>query len=68
MVILHGYGQRYVYEVRENVKTWEGDLSPLREEKLDWITLITCQGYDETINGYIWRVAVRAVLVRVEPE
>lgn len=68
VVILHGYGQRYVYEVRENVKTWEGDLSPLREEKLDWITLITCQGYDETINGYIWRVAVRAVLVRVEPE
>ena len=44
------------------------DLSPFRHETLDWLTLLTCQGYDEAQDAYRWRVAVRAVLVGVEPE
>ncbi len=40
-----------------------GDRSILWHEGCFWLTLITCQGYDETRDSYRWRLAVRAVLV-----
>jgi large repetitive protein len=64
--IIEMNGRKYVYEVRENIKTFAGDLSVLRHEEQPWLTLITCQGFNEQTGKYIWRVAVRAVLVRVE--
>jgi hypothetical protein len=38
----------------------------LRHEELSWVTLITCQSYDEWNNAFRWRRVVRAVLVAVE--
>ncbi len=67
-VILHANGQRYIYQIRETRKVWPNDLSVLKHEDFDWITLITCQGYNEKENSYDFRTVVRAVLIDVQPE
>jgi LPXTG-site transpeptidase (sortase) family protein len=67
-VVLHAWGQRYLYEVRQNSLAAPGQLAVLKHENLDWITLITCQGYDETAGSYRWRRVVRAVLISVQPD
>lgn len=67
-VIVHGYGQAYVYEVRtvdEYVDPEDTDLA-LQHENYPWLTLITCEGYDEQHDRYDWRVVVRAVQVKID--
>jgi LPXTG-site transpeptidase (sortase) family protein len=68
-VIVHdGTGQEYIYEVRDVERTTKDDLSPLQHKNDTWVTLLTCEGYDATTNQYTWRVAVSAVLIKVQPE
>lgn len=67
-IIIHAWGQRYIYEVRENDRVNPNDLSVLEHKDLDWVTLITCQDYDENQDTYNWRRVVQAVLLKVEPE
>ena len=62
------WGNRYVYQVQTVNYVRPNDLSVLKHEDRDWITLITCHHYDERLDRYHWRLAVRAVLVSVEPE
>lgn len=64
-VIIQAYGSSYVYEVREVRFVRPSDLSILGHEDRDWLTLITCFGYSERRDTYLWRVAARAVLVEV---
>ncbi len=64
-VIINAWGQRYIYAVRQNSLVAPGQLAALQHEDLDWVTLITCQGYDESSGKYHWRRVVRAVLVAV---
>lgn len=67
---IHAYGQNYTYEVR-SVRTTvsPSDLRELnRHEEFDWITLITCQGYDAASESYRYRTVVRAVLVYVSAD
>lgn len=67
-VIIHASQQKYIYQVRsvqervdpKNVK------AITKHEENPWLTLVTCQGYDESTNSYKWRVVVRAVLVEVK--
>jgi LPXTG-site transpeptidase (sortase) family protein len=66
-VVIHSNGQRYEYRVRQVERVAPGDLSVLRHERQPWLTLLTCQGYDEAQDKYLWRLAVRAVLVEVSP-
>jgi LPXTG-site transpeptidase (sortase) family protein len=68
VVIIHAWGSRYVYSVRSNSLYSPFDLDVLSHEDLDWVTLITCQGYNETLDRYDFRRVVRAVLVSVKPE
>ncbi len=65
-IIIHAFGQRHVYEVREVRWVHPNDLSSLRHEDLDWVTLITCKGYDDISETYRWRSIVRAVLIGIE--
>lgn len=65
-VIVESNGRKYIYEVRENIKTTDGDLSVLKHEDTPWLTLLTCQGFNEKTGKYDWRIAVRATLIRVE--
>lgn len=67
-IILHAWGKRYVYQVRKVQTVRPNDVSVLKHEDRDWVTLITCQSYDERLDRYRWRLAVRAVLISVEPE
>jgi len=67
-VVIHAWGKRYIYEVRENSLVQPDTLNVLRHEELDWVTLITCQEYDEKSGRYRWRRIVRAVLVNVAEE
>lgn len=63
---IRAWGQRYTYEVREVRLTSPDDISVLiRHEDLDWVTLVTCQGFNEENNTYKSRVVVRAVLISV---
>ncbi len=67
-VIIHANGKRYIYEVRNVGLVEPNDASPLGHKDRDWLTLITCKGYNEATDTYTWRVIVQAVLVKVEPE
>lgn len=65
-VIVHAWGNEYIFEVREvlsvnpdNVKTM------MKHQEKAWLTLVTCQGYDEDSGEYQHRVLVRAVLMEV---
>ncbi len=66
VIIVQSFGQKYVYVVREVIRTYAEDLSVLRHEEKPWLTLITCQGFNEQTGLYIWRIAVRAEFARVE--
>jgi LPXTG-site transpeptidase (sortase) family protein len=67
-VLVHFYGQVYVYEVRSVDRyVLPGDTSGVyKHENYPWLTLITCRDYDEETNTYAARVLVRAVQTRIE--
>jgi len=67
-ILIHAFGQTYVYEVRENTWLW-GDRQVrrvFRPEAYDWVTLLTCEGYNPLTGNYLFRRMVRAVLVEVK--
>jgi len=67
-VIIHAYGQRYIFEVRSNQVVDPGDTTAFQHEEKSWLTLVTCKEYDEKTKTYKKRVVVRAVLVKVQWE
>ena len=67
-IIIHAFGYRYTYEVRQNLKVQPADTSVLKHQVDPWLTLLTCQGYQEASNTYDHRVAVQAALVKVQEE
>ena len=67
-VIVHAFGQRYIYEVHTNYVITPEDMSPFKHEEKAWPTLLTCKGYDESSDTYKYRVQMRAVLVKVTAE
>jgi LPXTG-site transpeptidase (sortase) family protein len=58
----------YTYEVRENSTISPNNTSVLQHEEEAWLTLLTCKTYNERTNTYSNRIAVRAVLLKVERE
>jgi LPXTG-site transpeptidase (sortase) family protein len=62
-IIVESFGTRYVYEVRESGLKYPDDPSIVQHEELPWLTLVTCQGYQDSTDTYRWRRVVRAVLV-----
>ena len=67
-VIIHAWGQQYIYEVRSvKAAVDPTDTTALTEhEDYPWLTLITCHDYDAQTNSYRWRTVVRAVLVKIQ--
>ena len=63
---IHAWGQEYIYEVRSNGRVSPTSSGVLAEEEYDWVTLITCDGFDESQGEYQWRTVVRAVLVEIK--
>ena len=69
-IIVHLYGQKYVFEVQASRLVNPGINSYAFQhlEDSSYLTLITCQGYDEQSEFYRFRRIVRAVLVSVQSE
>lgn len=67
-LIVHAYGQAYVYEVRqvEQYVQPHDMTSVLEHQDYPWLTLVTCKGYDEVQDTYLWRVVVQAVQVEID--
>lgn len=62
-IIIHAFGSKYVYEVRQNRTVGPFNTSVLKHEEDPWLTLITCKSYNESTGEYASRIAVRAVMV-----
>jgi LPXTG-site transpeptidase (sortase) family protein len=67
-IILHANGQRYIYELRDIRKVIPSDFSVFKYDGYTWMTLLTCKDYAPLAQTYSYRTAVRAVLVRIEPD
>ncbi len=64
---IRAYGKVYTYEVRENKKVNTHNTTEVfKSEKLDWVTLLTCEGYNPKGDTYTSRRMVRAVLIDVK--
>ena len=65
-VIIHAWGEEYVYKVREIKSVSPHNVAAmLKHQTTPWLTLVTCQDYDEKSDTYQHRILVRAVLVEV---
>jgi LPXTG-site transpeptidase (sortase) family protein len=60
-------GYRYTYKVVSNAYVSPHDVSVMKHEDKAFLTLITCDTYDEKTGIYLRRVVVRAALVDVRP-
>ena len=67
-VIIHAFGQKYIFEVRSNEVVDPNNISAFKHEEKPWLTLVTCREYDEKTDTYRKRVVVRAVPVSVTDE
>ncbi len=64
---IHAFGKTYTYEVRESSIVSGGNVSGVfKSEELDWVTLLTCEGYRFDEDVYAYRRMVRAVLVEMK--
>ncbi len=65
-VQIHAWGQTYTYEVRESkLITTKNVKEAFQSEEYDWVTLVTCEFYNPFTGDYLFRRAVRAILVSV---
>jgi len=67
-IYIHNQGKVFVYEVREVKSVLPESQAAFVSERKSWITLVTCQGYDENTGRYARRKLVRAVLLEVYRE
>jgi LPXTG-site transpeptidase (sortase) family protein len=66
-IFVYGPGYRYTYKVILNELVQPDDASVMKHQDKSFLTLITCDSYDEETNTYLNRVAIGAVLVDVRP-
>jgi sortase (surface protein transpeptidase) len=66
-VVVAAFGERYIYEVRESGLHRPDDEAIFRHEEKAWLTLVTCEDYDDQKDTYRWRRVVRAVLIDILP-
>jgi LPXTG-site transpeptidase (sortase) family protein len=64
-IYLYSDGYRYTYQVKSNEFVQPNDINVLKHEDKSYLTLITCDSYDERSEAYLKRVVVRAQLVDV---
>jgi LPXTG-site transpeptidase (sortase) family protein len=62
-IYVYSGGYRYTYKVVSNGFVQPDDITVIKHEEKSYLTLITCDSYDEKTGTYLRRVAVRAVLV-----
>jgi LPXTG-site transpeptidase (sortase) family protein len=65
-IFVYNAGYRYTYQVTSNHSITPDDVSAFRHEDSSYLTLITCDSYDEKTDSYLSRVAVHARLVEAK--
>lgn len=66
---VHAFGQVYVYEITESQVIQPNDIAGVfKHEDKSWLTLITCENYQDKTETYASRRMVRAVLISVSKE
>jgi LPXTG-site transpeptidase (sortase) family protein len=63
LIHIHAWGSVYSYSVRDNYTTTPTNITPMNRKIQDWVTLLTCEGFDVDENGYTHRRVVEAILV-----
>ena len=65
--MIKAYGMTYTYEVRESERVLATAVDRVLTPKIgSWITLLTCEQYNETTDKYAYRRMVRAVLIETK--
>jgi LPXTG-site transpeptidase (sortase) family protein len=64
--VIYANGLKYVYQVQSNERIKADNMDIYKSSAYDEVSLITCQGYNETTGEYDWRIAVTGVLIRLE--
>lgn len=65
-IFIHAFGKTYEYSVQTNERISSTDIDKVMvTEQKDWVTLLTCETYDEKNQTYAARRIVRAVLTAV---
>jgi len=68
-VLIRAWGKVYTYEVRSRARVYPNSIGTImRHERLSWLTLVTCEDYNDKAEKYNFRRIVRAVLVSVTDE
>ena len=68
-VMIHYNGLVYVYQIQQNRLISASSTSALfRHEEHNWITLVTCENWNNDLGMFVQRRIVRAALVSVIPE
>jgi LPXTG-site transpeptidase (sortase) family protein len=68
-ILIHAFGKTYLYEVRERLTTRPDKVGEmLTHYETPWLTLVTCQDFDEESSVYKKRTLVRAELVEIKEE
>jgi len=66
-VQIQAFGLTHTYEVRESkLVTVKNVNAAFQSEEYDWLTLVTCEFYNPFTGDYLFRRAVRAVLISVQ--
>jgi LPXTG-site transpeptidase (sortase) family protein len=66
-IFVYSSGYRYTYKVVSNTLVQPDDASVMKHEEKSFLTLITCDTYDEKTGTYLRRVVIGATLVDVHP-
>ena len=66
LIQIQAWGQVYTYEVRQNRLVGKRSMYvTMKHEDNAWLTLLTCEQYDDTVGNYDFIRMVKAVLIEV---
>jgi LPXTG-site transpeptidase (sortase) family protein len=66
-IYLYASGYRYTYMVESNQYVESDNVAVFEHQDRSYLTLVTCERFDEKLGTYLQRVAVRARLVDTRP-
>jgi LPXTG-site transpeptidase (sortase) family protein len=66
-IFVYSAGYRFTYKVVSNALVQPTDVSVMKHEDKSFLTLITCDTYDEKTGTYLQRVVIGAAVVDVRP-
>jgi LPXTG-site transpeptidase (sortase) family protein len=69
IIMIQAWGKIYHYQIQENISISPDQIDQLfKHQTFDWVSLITCEGWDESTESYNHRRVVRGILIKVITE